>query len=382
MKGEEGAKLSKRPQDGKTTVPFLDLSAQYRSIRESIDDAIAEVIRTSRFILGSDETKFERAFAESLHIPHAVGCACGTSALYIALTALGVPRGVEVIVPTLTYIATAEAVSLAGAVPVFVDSEPDTGLVNLEAIRKAITPKTWGIIPVHLYGQMVDMIALMELARSRGLKVIEDAAQAHAAECRGSRPGTLSEAATFSFFPGKNLGAYGDAGAIVTKDNAMAAWMRKYRNHGRQDKYSHDFVGFNFRLDGIQSAILQAKLPYLERWTDRRRAIASRYRAGLAQSGIRCLVERPYNRHVYHLFVVRHPERDRLRKALAEQGIECGIHYPIPLHLQPAYQNTECGPGSLPESESLAREVLSLPVDPGMSDDQVDYVIQQVLAHA
>lgn len=382
MKGEEGAKLSKRPQDGKTTVPFLDLSAQYRSIRESIDDAIAEVIRTSRFILGSEETKFERAFADSLRVPHAVGCSCGTSALYIALVALGVPRGAEVIVPTLTYIATAEAVSLAGAVPVFVDSEPDTGLADLGLIRQAVTPKTWGIIPVHLYGQMVDMSVLIELARERGLRVIEDAAQAHAAECWGLRPGAQSDAATFSFFPGKNLGAYGDAGAIVTKDEAMASWMRRYRNHGRMDKYSHDFVGFNFRIDGIQAAILQAKLPHLERWTERRRSIAARYRAGLEERGIRCLVEHPYNRHVYHQFVIRHPERERIRKALRGNGIECGVHYPIPLHLQPAYRSLGYTAGTMPEAEALCREVLSLPIDPEMTDEQVEYVIEGVRSHA
>lgn len=382
MKREERAKENKRPPDGKIAVPFLDLYAQYRSIRENIDDAIAEVIRTSRFILGSEETKFERAFADSLHVPHAVGCSCGTSALYIALVGLGMPRGAEIIIPTLTYIATAEAVSLAGAVPVFVDSEPDTGLMDLEAVRRAITPRTWGVIPVHLYGQMVDMSLLTDLAREKGLKVIEDAAQAHAAECRGLRPGTQSDAATFSFFPGKNLGAYGDAGAIVTRDDALASWMRRYRNHGRMDKYSHDFVGFNFRLDGIQTAILQVKLQHLERWTERRRTIAARYRAAFTWTGLRCLVERPQARHVYHLFVIRHPERDRLRKALADARIECGIHYPIPLHLQPAYKSCGQQPGSLPESEALAREVLSLPIDPELSDAQVEYVIQQICAYA
>jgi len=382
MRNEDGTKPGKRPSEGKAAVPFLDLYAQYRSIREDIDEAIAEVVRTSRFILGSEETKFERAFADSLRVPHAVGCSCGTSALYIALVALGVPRGAEVIVPTLTYIATAEAVSLAGAVPVFVDSEPETGLVDAEAMGRAVNPKTWGIIPVHLYGQMVDMNALMELAREKGLRVIEDAAQAHAAECRGLRPGAQSDAATFSFFPGKNLGAYGDAGAVVTRDEALASWMRRYRNHGRMGKYSHDFVGFNFRLDGIQAAILQAKLPHLERWTERRRGIAARYRAGLEKGGIRCLVERPYNRHVYHQFVIRHPDRERMLKALRGNGIESGVHYPIPLHLQPAYAALGYAEGSLPQAEALCREVLSLPVDPGMTDEQVEYVIEHVLFHA
>lgn len=382
MKGEEGAKQSKRPPDGKTTVPFLDLYAQYRSIREGIDDAIAEVIRTSRFILGSEETKFERAFADSLRVPHAVGCSCGTSALYIALVALGVPRGAEVIVPSMTYIATAEAVSMAGATPIFVDCEPDTGLIDYDAMVRAVTPGTWGVIPVHLYGQMVDMPKFAAFAKERGLRLIEDAAQAHIAECRGHRPGTLGDAATFSFFPGKNLGAYGDAGAIVTRDPALARWMVQFRNHGRLDKYKHEFVGFGFRLDGLQAAILQAKLPHLEGWTERRRAIAARYREALTAASIRCLVERPGNRHVYHLFVIRHPDRERLKKALGEAGIETGVHYPIPLHLQPAYATAGVKPGSLPESEALAREGLSLPIDPAMTDEQVEYVIQQVKAHA
>lgn len=363
-------------------VPFLDLEAQYRSIREDIDGAIAETIRTSRFIIGAEETKFERAFADSLGAPYAVGCSCGTSALYIALRALGVPRDAEVLMPAMTYIATAEAVTFVGARPVFVDVESDTGLMDLAAASRGVTSRTWGVIPVHLYGQMVDMPKVMTFADQHGIRVIEDAAQAHAARCHGYQPGSLSQAAIFSFFPSKNLGAYGDAGAVVMRDGAMATWIRQFRNHGRLDKYKHEFVGFNFRLDGLQAAILQAKLSHLDRWTERRREIAARYRAALGASGIQCLVDRPYNRHVYHLFVVRHPERDRLRKALAEQGIECGVHYPVPLHLQPAYQGVGLGPGSLPESEALAREVLSLPIDPGMSDEQVDYVVAQVRAHA
>lgn len=375
-----GPKMDESKRD--TRVPFLDLQAQYRSIREDIDSAIADVIRTSRFIIGSEETKFERLFAESLRLPYAVGCSCGTSAIYIALKALGIPQEAEVIVPAMTYIATAEAVSLAGARPIFVDVEADTGLIDFEAMTSAVTSKTWGVIPVHLYGQMVDMPRFAAFAEEKGLRLLEDAAQAHAAEYRGQRPGSLSDAAAFSFFPGKNLGAYGDAGAIVTRDRSMAEWVRQYRNHGRLDKYTHEFVGFNFRLDGLQAAVLQAKLAHLERWTERRRAVAARYRTAFGRAGIRCLVERPQARHVYHLFVIRHPERDRLRKALADARIECGIHYPIPLHLQPAYKSCGQQPGSLPESEALAREVLSLPIDPELSDAQVEYVIQQICAHA
>ena len=365
-----------------TRVPFLDLRAQYLSIKNEIDGAIAEIIRTNKFILGSDETMFEKAFGATARVPHAVGCSCGTSALFIALKALDVPAGREVIVPAMTYPATAEAVSVAGAVPVPVDVELETGLIDLEAIRRAITPKTWGIMPVHLYGQMVDMPALVDLARQHGLQVVEDAAQAHVAECRGQRPGALSAAACFSFFPGKNLGAYGDAGAVVTTDEKRAAWMRQYRNHGRTDKYRHDFVGFNFRLDGIQAAVLGAKLPYLEQWTEGRRRVAAAYRTGFEGSGIQCLVERPYNRHVYHLFVIRHPERDRLQKRLRERSIESGIHYPIPLHLQPAFASERWPDGAFPHSEALGREVLSLPVFPEMTDEQIEIVIKEVRANA
>lgn len=363
-------------------VPFLDLSAQYRSIKDEIDSAIAEVIRTNRFILGADETKFEQAFARTARVPYAVGCSCGTSALFIALMGLGVPRGREVIVPAMTYPATAESVSLTGAVPVPVDVEADTGLIDLHAVARAITPNTWGIIPVHLYGQMADMTGILELARQKGLQVVEDAAQAHVAEHRGLRPGAQSGAAAFSFFPGKNLGAYGDAGAVVTQDEKVASWMRQYRNHGRTDKYRHDFIGFNFRLDGLQAAVLGAKLPHLEQWTERRREVAAQYRKGFEGSGIQCLAARPENRHVYHLFVIRHPERDRLRTTLHEHGIECGIHYPIPLHLQPAYASADWPAGAFPNAESLGREVLSLPIFPEMTQAQVDTVIRGVLAHA
>lgn len=367
---------------GATRVPFLDLQAQYVSIKDEIDRAIAEVIRTHRFILGSEETRFERAFAQTSGAPHAVGCACGTSALFIALKALGVPPGKEVIFPTLTYPATAEAVSLAGAVPVPVDVEPDTGLIDLESVRAAITQDTWGIIPVHLYGQMANMDALADLARREGLQVIEDAAQAHAAEYHGLRAGAQSAAATFSFYPGKNLGAYGDAGAVVTKDERLASWMRQYRNHGRTDKYRHDFVGFNFRLDGLQAAVLEAKLPHLEGWTEGRRRIAMDYRKAFEGCGIPCLVEREQNRHVYHQFIIRHPERDRLMKSLREDGIECGIHYPIPVHLQPAFAGPAWPEGKMPHAEALCREMLSLPIFPEMTEEQVEAVVRGVRAHA
>jgi dTDP-4-amino-4,6-dideoxygalactose transaminase len=363
-------------------VPFLDLRAQYQSIRTEIDAAIAEVVQTQRFVLGSEETRFEKAFAEHSRVPHAVGCSCGTSALFIALTALKVPRGAEIIVPTLTYPATVESVILAGAVPVLVDVEADTGLIDIEATGKAITSRTWGVLPVHLYGQMVDMKAIAALAQPKALKVVEDAAQAHGAESGGLRPGAIGDAAIFSFFPGKNLGAYGDAGAIVTRDAVLAPWMRQYRNHGRLDKYRHDFVGFNFRLDALQAAVLEAKLRHLDGWTEGRRRVADRYRTGFSGSGIECLVERPHNKHVYHLFVIRHPERDRLKKSLAERGIDCGLHYPIPIHLQPAFASTDCPAGSLPRAESLCRELLSLPVYPEMTQEQVDYVISEVRAHA
>lgn len=366
----------------KPVVPFADLGAQYLSIKDDIDRAIADIIRTNKFILGTEETRFEQAFARMARVPHAIGCSCGTSALFIALKALGVRPGQEVIVPTLTYPATAEAVSLAGADMVLVDVDPETGLMDIDAARRAVTSRTWGVIPVHLYGQMVKMGQVAELAAGPGLQIVEDAAQAHAAESGGLRAGALSGAATFSFFPGKNLGAYGDAGAVVTRDAAVAAWMRQYRNHGRTDKYRHDFIGFNFRLDGLQAAILEVKLSHLEEWTDARRRVAAEYRKGFEGSGIQCLTERDGNRHVYHLFVIRHPDRDRLRKILHERGIECGIHYPIPLHLQPAFASPACPAGAFPVAESLCREVLSLPIFPEMTPEQVQTVIREVRAHA
>lgn len=366
----------------KPVVPFADLGAQYLSIKDDIDRAIAEIIRTNKFILGTEETRFERAFAQMARVPHAIGCSCGTSALFIALKALGLRPGQEVIVPALTYPATAEAVILAGADMVLVDVEPDTGLMDIDAVRRAITPKTWGMIPVHLYGQMVNMAKLAELAAGAGLQIVEDAAQAHAAESGGLRAGALSGAATFSFFPGKNLGAYGDAGAVVTNDAAVASWMRQYRNHGRTDKYRHDFVGFNFRLDGLQAAVLEVKLTHLEEWTEARRRVAAEYRKGFEGSGIQCLVERDENRHVYHLFVIRHPERDRLRKTLGDRGIDCGIHYPIPIHLHPAFAAPAWPEGAFPNAEALCREVLSLPVFPEMTPEQIQIVIREVRAHA
>ncbi len=365
-----------------TRVPFLDLSAQYQSIKSEIDAAIAETIRTNRYILGTDETPFEQAFARAMRVNHAVGCSCGTSALFIGLMGMGIARGEEVLVPSMTYPATAEAVALAGAIPVPVDVDLNTGLLDIAAVQRAVTSKTWGVIPVHLYGQMADMPALMSLADTAGLHVLEDAAQAHGSDWDSQPPGSFGSAAAYSFFPGKNLGAYGDAGAVVTNDGTLASWMRQYRNHGRTDKYRHDFVGFNFRLDGLQAAVLAAKLGHLEQWTERRREIADKYRRGLEGSGVRWLAPQAHSRHVYHLFVIRHPERDRLRKQLLDKGIECGIHYPIPLHLQPAFASEKWPAGSKPNAETLAREVLSLPIFPEMTAEQIDSVIQEVRAHA
>lgn len=365
----------------KIEVPFGDLTAQYQSIKKEMDAAIQGIVDSNKFILGSTETPFDRAFAEYCRTSDAVGCSCGTSAIYVALAALGLPRDAEVIVPALTYPATAEAVTLAGARPVFVDVEEETGLLDPGALEAAITPNTWGIIPVHLYGQMAEMDAIMTIAEKHGLKVVEDSAQAHGAEYHGRRPGSQGHAATFSFFPGKNLGAYGDAGAIVTNDAALADWMRQYRNHGRTDKYRHDFIGFNFRMDGMQAAVLSVKLPHMEEWTEGRRRVAAAYREGL-EGVVDCLIERPYNRHVYHLFVIRHQERDRLKKALAADGISCGLHYPIPMHLQPAFAEFSPEEGAFPVSEALCGDILSLPVFPELSDAQIEHVIRRVKAHA
>ena len=359
-------------------VPFVDLQAQYRSIKSEIDAAIQRVLDTSAFVLGREVEAFERAFADYVGARECVGVSNGTAAIQLALMACGVGQGQEVIVPANTFFATAEAVSTAGAKPVFVDCDADSYTIDPNKIESAISERTRAIIPVHLYGQPADLDPVFEIAARRNLFVIEDAAQAHGALYRGRRVGALARAGCFSFYPGKNLGAYGEGGAVVTNDLEVARRVRLLRDHGSERKYHHELVGYNFRLEGIQGAVLSVKLKYLDAWNDRRRAHAARYRellAPLDASGALTLPrESQYARHVYHLFVVQTNARDELQRRLSEAGVQTGIHYPVPVHLQPAYAALGHREGDFPQTEAQSRRVLSLPMFAELTDEQIEHV--------
>ncbi|NWJ42554.1 MAG: DegT/DnrJ/EryC1/StrS family aminotransferase [Geothrix sp.] len=358
-----------------STIPLVDLKGQYQGIKPEIDAAIQSVLDTTGFILGPQVEAFEKAFAAFCGAGHCVAMGNGTDAGVLALEALGVGRGDEVITVSHTFIATAEAISELGAVPVFVDVRKDSLLMDVAKIEAAITPRTRAIVPVHLYGQTVDMDPLLLIARRHGLKVMEDACQAHGAEYKGRRAGSMGDAATFSFYPGKNLGAYGDAGAVVTNRADLADWIHRKRNHGRATKYTHDFVGRNSRMDGIQGAVLNVKLPRLEAWNADRRRIAAQYDSLLAPLGIRRVATQEDCLPVFHLYVVRVTDRARKLENLKAAGIEAGIHYPVPLHLQKAYQHLGLAKGHLPVTETAADEILSLPIWPGMGLDLVERVV-------
>jgi dTDP-4-amino-4,6-dideoxygalactose transaminase len=343
-------------------VPFNDLRAQYHTIKPEIDAVMEEVVESCQYIGGPYLERFERNFAEYCGVSEAIGVASGTAALHLVLTALDIGPGDEVITTPYTFIATTEAISQTGASIRFVDCREDDGCLDPSLLEAAITPRTKAIIPVHLYGQPVDMDPVLEIAARRGIVVIEDAAQAVGAEYRGRRTGSLARVGCFSFYPGKNLGAYGDAGGITTDDHRLAARMRLLRDHGRTTKYEHEVEGYNYRLDGLQAAVLDVKLRHLESWTEARRAFAARYDELLVDSGVRPLRARGGVRHVYHLYVVRVPDREALLPELAARGVGAAVHYPIALHLQPAYTRLGLREGSFPAAESLAREVISLPL--------------------
>jgi dTDP-4-amino-4,6-dideoxygalactose transaminase len=360
-------------------VPLVDLKAQYRSIRPEIDAAVARVIASSSFILGPECAAFEAEFAAFCEAGPCAGCANGTDAIALALQALGVGPGDEVVTVAFTFIATAEAVTMTGATPVFVDVCDNTLLMDPSKIEAAITPKTRAILPVHLYGQTVEMGPILDLARRHGLAVVEDAAQAHGARYKGRRAGSMGDAATFSFYPGKNLGAYGDAGAVVTADGKIAEWIRMARDHGRTSKYAHRFESRSSRLDGLQAAILRAKLPRLEAWNARRREIANRYDQAFAGlPGVRTVAIREECEPVRHLYVLRSERRDAILTRLAAGGIDGGIHYPIPLHRQEAYAHLAGRTPELPVTDAAARTVLSIPIYPEMDEAQVERVIRAV----
>jgi len=360
-------------------IPYLDLQAQYRSIKGEIDSAVLRVLDSTQYILGEEVAAFEREFAGYCQASQAIGLNSGTSALHLALLAAGIGPGDEVITVPFTFVATVSAICYTGATPVFVDIEPDYFTMDPSKVEAAITPKTKAIMPVHLYGQPADMDPIAEIARRRGLIVIEDAAQAHGSEYHGRRCGSIAEIAGFSFYPGKNLGAYGEGGAVTTTRADWAATCRTLRDWGQEKRYEHRLKGFNYRMDGIQGAILRVKLRHLEAWTERRRQVAEWYAAALDPDTVRMPKARPGCRHVYHVYVVRADDRDRLRDVLGRQGIQTGIHYPIPIHLQPAHADLGYHAGDFPVAEQIAREVLSLPIFPEMTRDQVQTVAAAVM---
>ncbi|MCH2317716.1 MAG: DegT/DnrJ/EryC1/StrS family aminotransferase [SAR202 cluster bacterium] len=357
-------------------IPLVDLKAQYRSIKEEMDSAIQGVLERTQFINGPEVSEFEKNFAEYCGAKHAVGVGNGTDALILALDALGVGSGDEVITTANTFIATAEAISAVGATPVFIDVDPRHFNMTGSGFEEAITPRTKSVIPVHLYGQPAPMNEISEVANRHNIKIIEDSAQAHGASYTGNPVGTWGDVTCFSFYPAKNLGAYGDAGAVITNDSDLATAIRMRKDHGRTQKYTHDFIGTNSRLDTMQAAILNVKLGHLTEWTDRRRAIADAYTAALSEFDWIGLPEAMEDaRHVYHLYVIQVDQRDALQKHLADSGVGTGVHYPIALNLQPAYSHLGYKQGDFPVSESLGDRILSLPMYPELTDEQIQQVV-------
>lgn len=359
-------------------IPLVDLKAQYAALRPDIDAAIARVIANTSFIMGPEVRAFEEAFAAYCQTRYAVGVSSGTAAIELVLRALNIGPGDEVITTPFTFIASAEAISAAGATPVFADIDPLTYNLSPAAVEAAITPRTRALLPVHLYGQPADTGALAAIAQRHGLFLIEDAAQAHGAEINGRRVGSLGDAACFSFYPGKNLGAYGDGGAITTDDEALAGRLRKLRDHGRVSKYVHDELGYGHRLDALQAAILGAKLPHLDAANAARRRLASRYDELLADTDLVLPYVPQGVTPAWHLYVIRTPRRDDALAGLKARGIEAGIHYPLPLHLQPAYRALGLGPGSFPVAEAASQQVLSLPLFPELSEEQQERVVDEL----
>jgi len=360
------------------TVPLVDLRAQHDSIRDELQNAVFAVIDSGQFILGDAVADFERAAATYFGTPSAVGVGSGLDALKLSLIAIGVGPGDEVILPANTFIATALAVSSIGARPVLVDCDGDTLTIDISRIPAAVTRRTRAIIPVHLYGQAADMEAIQQTAGRYGLQVVEDAAQAHGACAAGRRCGSIGRAGCFSFYPSKNLGAFGDGGLVVTSDQGIAEQVRMLRNYGQRTPGEHALRGGNSRLDAIQAAVLGVKLRHLDRWNSERLRHAARYREQLAGSRVTVPGRVPGSTHVYHLFVVRSAERDRLRAHLAALGVQTGVHYPMPIHLSEAYRDLGYQAGAFPEAERAAREVLSLPMFPELTDEQIDRVVDGV----
>jgi dTDP-4-amino-4,6-dideoxygalactose transaminase len=355
-------------------IPFVDLPAQYRALKPEIDTAVAKVFENAQFILGPAVAAFERDFAAFCHTSEAIGVNSGTSALHLSLLAAGVGPGDEVITVPFTFVATVSAIEYAGARPVLVDVEPEFLTMDPVKLEAAITPRTKAIIPVHLFGQPADMDPIMAIARKHNLVVIEDACQAHGSEYKGKRCGSIGQLGCFSFYPGKNLGAYGEGGAVVTSDPELAKKIRLLRAWGEETRYEHKYRGFNYRMDGVQGAVLGVKLRHLETWTEARRRNAAAYGQRLADTPAKLPRERRDVRHVYHLYVVRLQQRDAWRDRLNEAGVQTGVHYPIPVHLQPAYRDLGYSAGDFPVSEQASHEVLSLPMFPEMTEAQIGEV--------
>ncbi len=362
-------------------IPFLDLPAQYRSLRPKVDEAMQAVLDAGTYASGPAVEAFEKDFAAYCEAEHCIGVNSGTAALVLLLQAHGIGPGDEVITVANTFFATAQAISTLGALPVLIDCAERTALMDPALLEQAITPKTKAIIPVHLYGQPCDMDAINGIAKAKNLLVFEDACQAHGATYKGKKTGSLADGAAFSFYPGKNLGAYGEGGAVTTNDAAIAKQVRMLREHGSSKKYHHDLVGWNERMDGIQGAVLGVKLPHLDAWNAARRRIADRYRAKLPQT-VRPLDLQPDAVSAWHLFVIRSADRDALQAHLQNQGVQTGIHYPVPIHLQPAYADRGWKAGDFPVAEALAKEMLSLPIYAELTDEQCDYVCEAVASFA
>jgi len=365
-------------------IPLVDLKKQYSSIKQEIDERVNGILTSAYFIMGPEGTAFEKEFAAYCNAAYAVGVSSGTAALSLALRALGIGPGDEVITTPNTFIATAAAVSHVGARPVFVDTHPESYNIDPALIEKAITRKTKAIIPVHLYGQPAEIDTIVKLAKKNNLKVVEDACQAHGAEYKGQKTGTFGDVTAFSFYPGKNLGAYGDAGAIVTNNAELAEKVKLFRNHGSPQKYHHDVIGYTDRLDEIHAAVLRVKLKYLDDWNTKRRANAAIYNTSLQGLVNKGLVITPKEmtgaKHVYHIYLIQVAEnsRDGLMKHLNNNGVGAQIHYPIPIHLQKAYKGLGYKQGSFPVAEKLSKTILSLPMFPELEKQQIEYVVKEI----
>lgn len=360
-------------------IPFINLKKQYLSIKKEVDKAINGVIQNTAFILGDAVEKFENDFASFCNVKYCKGVSSGTSALQLALMSLNIRRGDEVILPPNTFIATAEAISAVGAKPVFVDVDPETYNINPDLIKEKITNKTKAIIPVHLYGQSADMDPILEIAQEKNLYVIEDACQAHGAEYKGRKCGSIGNIGCFSFYPGKNIGAFGEGGAVTTNNEEIAKKIEMLRDHGQSKKYYHEIIGINSRLESIQAAILDVKLKYLNEWNDKRRKNAKHYNERLSKlDKIKTPVEKEYGKHIYHLYIIQNNKRDKLKEFLKSKGIATGLHYPIPIHLQQAYSHLGLAKGSFPVTESYVQKILSLPMFPELEKEEIDFIVDSI----